>query len=163
MLSQQHTLHDQLPFVIVLLKWEDPFLFVLLLLSLYLDASNKQQDFELHLPLLLMFLDLNNSVITPGKIERPRKIYNDCFKWSNMVYKYIYTSGCHNRSIPLDGSDLGIIQLGFSLGETIWISFFFLFAPKQPKFSAGKRNILNDQQNQINALSKAYMKWIKTQ
>jgi hypothetical protein len=47
------------------------------------------------------------------------------------------TSGCHNNSIPLAGSDLGIIRLlGFSLGETTCISFFFLLAPKQPRFSA---------------------------
>lgn len=42
-------------------------------------------------------------------------------KNKNQIKKiYIYTSGCHKSSIPLAGSDLGIIRLvGFSLGETI--------------------------------------------
>lgn len=69
-------------------------------------------------------------------IEQPGKI---CIylKIVQKIIKKLHTSGCHNNSIPLAGSDLGIIRLlGFSLGETTWISFFFLLAPKQPKFSA---------------------------
>lgn len=86
---------------------------------------------------------MNSSVAALGMIGPPKINVEKLLDFKQSNNANIHTSGCHKSSIPLAGSDLGIIRLlGFSLGETTWISFFFLLAPKQPKFSAGTEKVI---------------------